>query len=207
MRRLLLSLLFLSFASPVFAAASRGRTIDEIPSARESLLRGVSPRFYKTLLISPVSGWVAVRGELAGTGLVGTRVIHSELDGRYDALALELANNIQIIGNSNFGSLHSRGVLVHVLIYDIADGRLAVSFANLEDTGGSQWRYYGAAWMSVEKRNHLWVTINPLTLAPHELRGARMYTVQVEAPGPARVPLPRAVGNKFLPGTPQNLPK
>lgn len=136
---------------------------------------------------------------------IGRHVIHSELDGRYDALALELANNIQIIGNSNFGSLHSRDVLVHVLVYDIADGRLAVSFANLEDTGGSQWRYYGAAWMSVEKRNHLWVTINPLTLAPHELRGSRMYTVQVEAPGPARVPLPRAIGSRVSTTVPQSM--
>src|SRR3954470_922234 len=121
MRRLLFSLLFLVFVHSAFAVVSQPRSINDIPTARESLLRGVSPKFYKTLLISPVTGWVAVRGELAGTGLVSTRVIHSELDGRYDALALELANNIQIVGSSNFGSLHSQAVIVHLLIYDIAD--------------------------------------------------------------------------------------
>src|SRR4051795_10345006 len=204
MRRLFVFLLLLIFANPAFAVVQGRRSISDIPTARETLLRTINPKFYKTLLISPVEGWVVVRGQLNGTRLGNTRVIHSEMNGEYDSLALDLANNLYLLGNSNFGSLTSRNVLVHLLIYEIADGRLAVSYSNFEDAEGSQWRYYGAAWMSVEKANHLWVTINPLTLAPRELRGARMYTVQVEAPGSARVPLPRAIGNKFLPGTPQN---
>jgi hypothetical protein len=56
-------------------------------------------------------------------------------------------------------------------------------------------RYYGAAWMAVEKPNHLWVTIEPQRLAPHEQRGPRMYTLAVES-APARANLPRAVGTR-----------
>lgn len=54
-------------------------------------------------------------------------------------------------------------------------------------------RYYGAAWIAVEKPNLLWVTIEPQRLAPHEQRGPRMYTLAVESP-PARANLPRVVG-------------
>src|ERR1044071_9195343 len=80
-------------------AASTSRRLGDIPGARESLLRIVSPRFYRTLLISPVEGWVVVRGQLvAGTHMFGARIIHSELGGAYDQLALDLANNLVVIG-------------------------------------------------------------------------------------------------------------
>src|SRR3954452_8907452 len=207
MRRLSVFLLLLIFANPAFALVQGRRSISDIPTARETLLRTVNPKFYKTLLISPVEGWVVVRGQLNGTRLENMRVIHSEMNGEYDSLALDLANNLYLLGNANFGSLTSRNVLVHLLIYEIADGRLAVSYSNFEDAEGSQWRYYGAAWMSVEKANHLWKTINPYDLSRTEARGPRTYTFGVEAPTPPRNPLPRAVGNRFLPGTPQNLPK
>jgi hypothetical protein len=207
MRRFFLPLLCLLLAHPAFALVQGQRSLNDIPTARETLFRTVSPKFYKTLLISPVRGWVAVRGQLSGTRVYNPRVIHSEMNGEYDPLAVELANNLHLEGNSNFGSLTSRNVLVHLLIYEIADGRLAVSFANFEDAEGSQWRYYGAAWMSVEKANHLWVTINPRNLTRTEARGPRTYTFGVEAPTPPRNPLPRAIGNKFLPGTPQTLPR
>lgn len=207
MKRLFFSLLFAAGMQPAHAMVQGQRSLADIPTAQETLLRTVSPKFHKTLLISPVKGWVAVRAQLSGTRLLNARVIHSELSGEYDSLALELAKNLQVVGFSNFGSNATRNMLVHLLIYEIADGRLAVSFANFEEAGGSQWRYYGSAWMSVEKANHLWVTINPLTLARNEARGPRTYTVGVEAPTPPRSPLPRAVGNKELSGTPYNLPR
>src|SRR5437868_1406199 len=123
---------FLLLVGKTFAAPE-ARTISGIPTARESLWRSVSPKFYRTLLISPVKGWIVARGQLAGTRLLGSRVIHSELGGAYDPLALELAGNLRVLGNTGIGTLSGvRNVLVHVLIYDIADGRLAVSFANLD---------------------------------------------------------------------------
>src|SRR2546421_9191282 len=98
--RLVASVLLFAFLATLNArGASPVRTLADIPGARESLLRIVNPRFYKTLLISPVEGWVVARGQLvSGTHIFGARLIHSELGGVYDQLALDLANNLEVIG-------------------------------------------------------------------------------------------------------------
>ena len=179
-------------------AAPPRRTVDQIPGGREALSRMVSPKFYQSLLISPVAGWIVVRGQLAASRVSGASVVHSEMGGVYDKLALDLANNLNVIGFARNETLQSTpSILVHVLIYEIADGRLAVSFAHLDGAGGSQMRYYGAAWMAVEKANHLWVTIDPPSLAPYEKRGPRTYTLAMENPL-AKTTLPRAVGVPVL---------
>ena len=181
------------------AGASVSRALGDIPGARESLLRIVSPRFYRTLLISPVEGWIVVRGQLvADTHMFDTRIIHSELDGSYDKLALDLAKNLVVIGypHVELGD-QTPTILLHVLIYRIKDGRLAISFAHFDGAAGNQMRYYGCAWMAVEKPNHLWETIEPRILQPHEPRGPRTYALAVESPI-ARSNLPRAI---WSPGT------
>jgi hypothetical protein len=176
------------------SGVSTPRLLGDIPDARESLLRIVSPRFYQSLLISPVKGWIVVRGQLVGGRLSGVRVIHSELGGAYDQLAVDLGNNLRVVGFARTEFTQSTPpVLVHVLVYEIADGRLALSFAHLETAGGSQMRNYGSAWMAVEKPNHLWVTIEPQYTAPYEQRGPRTYTLAIEDPQ-AKTKLPRAVG-------------
>jgi hypothetical protein len=183
-------------------AAPVSRVLGDIPGARESLLRIVSPRFYRTLLISPVQGWIVVRGQLAaGTHMFGAGIIHSELGGAYDQLALELARNLVVIGypHVELGD-PSPTILLHVLIYQIKDGRLAVSFAHFDNAGGSQMRYYGCAWMAVEKPNHLWETIDPKNLQANEPRGPRTYALAVESPN-ARSRLPRALGSRYSHGT------
>src|SRR6476659_9934744 len=76
------------------------RSINDIPAARESLRNMVSPRFYKSLLISPVEAYIVVRGDLANDHLVWSKIVHSESNGAYDALALELANNLQILNGT-----------------------------------------------------------------------------------------------------------
>ena len=176
-------------------AQTKARALDDIPGARVSLLRIVSPRFYRTLLISPVEGWIVVRGQLAaGTRMYGARVIHSELGGAYDKLALDLANNLVVIGypHVELGD-PTPSILLHVLTYRIKDGRLAISFAHFDTPGGSQMRYYGCAWMAVEKPNHLWETIEPKILQRDEPRGPRTYALAVES-SIARQRLPRAIG-------------
>lgn len=179
----------------------RVRMLSDIPAARESLLRIVSPRFYQTLLISPVEGWIVVRGQLAGgTHLFGLRIIHSELGGAYDQLALDLAKNLVVIGypHVELGD-PTPSILLHVLIYQIKDGRLAISFAHFDTPGGTQMRYYGCAWMAVEKPNHLWEPIEPKILQPHEPRGPRTYALAVES-SIAREKLPRAIGQVGMHG-------
>jgi hypothetical protein len=184
--RYLVALIPLVLAGGNMAAAAAGRNINDIPAARESVRRIVSSKFYRSLLISPVEGWIVVRGELAGDHLLGPRVIHSELNGTYDSLALELASNLQILNyTQSETSSSSRAVLVNLLIYQIADAKMAISFAYFEEPGGSQLRYSGAAWMAVRKANK-WVTIDPLRLSPGERRGPRAYAVAVETPGSLR---------------------
>ena len=168
------------------APPSEGRSINDIPAAKEALLRIVSPKFYRSLAISPVEGWIVVRGNLVQNHIAGARVAHSELDGRYDRLALELAHNLQIVDLTRVDMASTgRPVLVNLLIYHIADGTMAISFAQIEGPGGNQLRYSGAAWLAVLKGDK-WVTIEPSRLTPHEQRGPRMYTLAIEPANSAR---------------------
>lgn len=172
------------FLSAQVATAAPARNLNAIPGARESLLRMVGPKFYRSLLISPVEGWIVARGHLVGNHLQGTRVVHSELNGAYDSLALELAKNLFVIDYTTVDTAgRSRPVLVYLLIYQIADARLAVSLAHFDQTGSTQLRYSGAAWMAVQKPNGPWTTIEPKHLTPGERRGPRTYSVAVESPG------------------------
>ena len=187
MKSCVMALVSLALMGGNVAAATAPRNLNKIPAAREALLRMVSPKFYRSLLISPVEGWIVVRGDLVNNHLLGTKVIHSELDGRYDAMAMELANNLQVLDRTYAQTgLRSPAVLVHLLIYQIADGKMAISFAHFDETGGSQLRYSGAAWMAVKKTPNKWVTIEPRLLSPHELRGPRTYTIAVETPNSLR---------------------
>src|SRR5438105_15823180 len=187
MKSCVMALVWLTLTGGNVAAVTAPRNLNQIPAAREALLRMVSPKFYRSLLISPVEGWIVVRGDLVNNHLLGAKVIHSELGGRYDAMAMELANNLQVLDRTYAQTgLRSPAVLVHLLIYQIADGKMAISFAHFAEIGGSQMRYSGAAWMAVQKANNKWVTIEPGRLSPHELRGPRTYTVAVESPGSNR---------------------
>ena len=170
----------------VAAPSGNARNINDIPAAKEALLRIVSPKFYRSLLISPLQSWVVVRGTLMNDHLAGARVVQSEMGGEYDQLALELANNLQIVDYTRSDqSSTNRTVSVHLLVYQIADGTMAMSFAHFDNAGGNQLRYSGAAWMAVQKGN-TWVTIEPRQLTPHERRGPRMYTLAVEPANSAR---------------------
>ena len=136
-----------------------------------------------------MEGWITVQGQLSGNRLATTKVVRSELNGEFDSLALELANNLHVkTYNRATGQSGVRHILVHLLVYRAAEGRLAVSFANLEEAGGTQLKYTGAAWMAVRKSNHLWETIDPPHLAPRERRGPRSYTIAIEAPRKTRLP-------------------
>src|SRR5688572_28584688 len=63
------------------------------------LQRSISPKFSKSLLVSPLEGRVIVRGQLSGSRLSGARIIRSDGQGLYDALARQLANESIIAGN------------------------------------------------------------------------------------------------------------
>ncbi|MFN2623795.1 MAG: hypothetical protein ABR611_13235, partial [Chthoniobacterales bacterium] len=76
-----------------------------------------------------------------GTKLTGARIIRSELGGLYDRLALELAKEATIAGNYTIERPNlTSSVLLHVLVYKIADGRMVLSFTHFDPPGGDQMR-------------------------------------------------------------------
>ncbi|HYJ06938.1 MAG TPA: hypothetical protein VEX43_17540 [Chthoniobacterales bacterium] len=121
--------------------------------------RSISPKFFKTLMVSPVKGWVIVRGNLVGTQISGARIVKSELDGEFDALALKLAKEMEIAGNFSLPSRTGGSVLMHLLIYQIADGTMALSFPHLDGAGGDQQQYFGCAKLAVLKADGKWTEI------------------------------------------------
>jgi hypothetical protein len=149
------------FSTGMLAAPAKGRMLTDLQVIPTRVLqRSISPKFYKSLLISPVEGWVIVRASLSGTRLSGARIIRSDMDGAFDALALQRAREVLIAGNyttdrPNLGS----SILLHLLIYKIADGTMALSFAHLDEPGGDQADYFGCARLAVLKADGKWTEI------------------------------------------------
>jgi hypothetical protein len=170
MKTLLISLVLIASLTPGFAAqpSSANRKIGDMNVIPTRVLqRSISPRFYRSLLVSPVAGWVVVRANLSGTRLTGARVIHSELQGLYDPLALQLAKEALIAGNYSIDRPNIPGsVLLHVLVYRIADGTMVLSFAHLDHPGGNQMEYYGCARLLTLKGDK-WTEIQ----GPESLQG------------------------------------
>jgi len=101
-----------------------------------------------------------VRANLSDMRLFGVRVIHSELNGVYDALALKLAKEARIAGYYSIASPNVRpSVLLHLLIYQIADGTMTLSFLQFDEPGGDQMEYLGCAKLAVLKRDGKWTEI------------------------------------------------
>ena len=148
-------LVLLSFVSTSSAARSpsKGRKLTELNVIPTRVLqRSVSPKFYKSLLISPVEGWIIVRGQLSGTRLTGARIIQSELRGLFDPLALQLAKEAQIAGNFTLERPNVKSsVLLHLLVYQIADATMVLSFAHFDEAGGDQMQYYGCSRLLILK--------------------------------------------------------
>ncbi|MEY2531932.1 MAG: hypothetical protein QOI96_2017 [Verrucomicrobiota bacterium] len=55
--------------------------------------------------------------------------------------------------------LYSHAVIAHLLIYQLKNGKMALSFIHLDDPGGNEFSYYGEPWIAVEK-NGKWEQVN-----------------------------------------------
>lgn len=171
MKRLLIVFILAAFLRSSIAAlpSAQGRTLADMNIIPARVLkRSISAKFYKSLLISPIQGWVVVRADLTGTRLSSPRVIHSELNGAYDSLALGRANEMAIAGyRVTERPNHVPSVLLHLMIYQIADGTMALSFAHLDEPGGDQMDYWGCARLAVLKNDGTWTEIK----GPESLEG------------------------------------
>ena len=163
-----LSLVALFSCSVLAPPVAQGRTLTQLKVIPTRVLqRSVSPKFYASLLKSPIQGWTVVRAQLSGTRLSGMRVIRSGLQGLYDPLALQLAKEAVIAGNYSIDRPNvPSSVLLHVLVYQIADGTMVLSFAHLDEAGGDQAEYYGSARLLVLKGDR-WTEIK----GPESLQG------------------------------------
>src|SRR3954464_8910421 len=101
--RHLLALLVIAAAVQLFAAAppASARTIQEIPNFPLQALRsGVGRKLYSSLAISPVSAWVEAPASVVNGHSMGAQIIHSEGNGVYDKMLLEMANGYTVTGGN-----------------------------------------------------------------------------------------------------------
>ena len=156
-------LLSSSFAATAPNATRRLGDLNVIP--KRVLERTVSPRFFNSLVISPVEGWIVVRANLSGTKLTGARIIRSELGGLYDPLALQLAKEATIAGNYAIERPNlTSSVLLHLLVYKIADGTMVLSFTHFDHPGGDQMQYWGSSRLLTLKANKWTEIMGPASL-------------------------------------------
>jgi hypothetical protein len=160
----------------------QGRRLQELNVISTRVLqRSISPKFYQSLRVSPIQGWVVVRANIVNTRLGGARIIHSELDGAFDELALKLAKEAQITG---YYSIERPGiggyVLLHLLIYQIADGTMVLSFPTFDEPGGNQMQYWGCSRLLVLKDDGKWTEIE----GPEGLHGKGWRVVTAGLPPP-----------------------
>jgi hypothetical protein len=158
-------------AAPAPAPAAKGgkiRTFLDCPNLpREALRSGVSAKFYKSLTISPLDAWIVVRAPLHGINASLAKVVRSDAGGAYDEVALALANSMQVTGlNTTESRINMSAIEVHMLIYKIADGIMAVGFSHVDDPKYAGYRQYGRATIGF-LRNGNW------TFMDNKLPGAR----------------------------------
>lgn len=168
MKPLIIAVLSVGFLSSGFAADTPNATrrlgdLKVIPT--RVLERTISPRFFNSLVVSPVEGWIVVRANLSGTKFTGARVIHSELGGIYDPLALQLAKEATIAGNYAIERPNlTSSVLLHVLVYKIADGTMVLSFTHFDHPSGDQMQYWGSSRLLTLKANKWTEIMGPASL-------------------------------------------
>jgi hypothetical protein len=165
----LLILLGLYSNSTATIPFAQGRRIDELNViSTRTLQRSISPRFYRSLCVSPIQGLIVVRANLVDTHFSGPRIIHSELDGRFDQLAMKLAKDQVIAGYYGLGRPGRVGsVFLHLVVYQIADGTMVLCFPTFDEPGADQIRTWGCAKLLVLKNNGTWDEIE----GPEGLQG------------------------------------
>src|SRR3954469_9499315 len=120
MRPLLIPLVVATVAQ-IFAAAppASARTVQQIPNFPLQALRsGVGHKLYSSLAISPVSAWVMARASVVNGHTMGAQIVHSEGNGAYDKMLVEMANGYSVTGANTIESRLAKDTLnVHLLIY------------------------------------------------------------------------------------------
>jgi hypothetical protein len=161
--RHLLALLLIAAAAQTSAAQqpASGRTIQNLSNFPLQALRsGVGRKLYSSLAISPVAAWVMARASVANGHTTGAQIIHSEGNGVYDKAVLAMANDYAVSGGNTTESRLQKDTLnVHLLIYDLKDGKMAICFSHSDDARYNGVGQVGTAWVGVLESGK-WVTIS-----------------------------------------------
>ena len=129
---------------------ANARTIQNLPGfPLWHLKTSVRPNLYKALLISPVTAWVVVQvSDLAGAE---PKLVRSDAGGVFDKLAKEMAKGWGAVGyNTTESRVQHPTLSVHLLIYKIADGLMAVTFSH-DDQAFYAGQQYSDVWVGVYK--------------------------------------------------------
>ena len=124
------------------------------------LQRSVGPKFYQSLLVSPLADSSVIRARLAGSRLRDARIIRASENPAYNTLAVRVANELTLVAKDR--GAHTRpanSALMHLLVYKIADGFIAVSFAYPEATSGQQHIPLGTVRLSIKKMDGPWTEL------------------------------------------------
>jgi hypothetical protein len=172
MRRVFLGVLslmvLLALSAPAALAARShvsGKTIKDLSADIPLALleRSVGGKFYQSLLRSPIDDWTIVEARVTGTRLSRARVIRGSKNPAYNSLALKFANQLTLVANDpSENARRADSARMHLLIYQIADGLMAVSFGYTETHARQPMKNSGTVRLSVKTREGAWTEIRPL---------------------------------------------
>ena len=161
--RHLLAFLVIAIAVQSSAAPqpASSRTVQNLPNFPLQALRsGVGRKLYSSLAISPVSAWLTARATVVNSHSMGAQIIHSEGNGVYDKMLLEMANGYTVTGQNTIETRLAKDTLnVHLLVYEIKDGKMAVCFSHNDDARYNGVGQIGTAWVGILQGGK-WVTIS-----------------------------------------------
>ena len=117
-RLLLFAFLLVSLTAPSKAPA---RSMLDIPGVPVSALQVYLPNeAYQKLVNAPIKAYIQVRGQVGNNKVTGARVAHSEANGVYDKIAVQMASSMSVYSDI-VGSRIPATVLIHVFIYGLPD--------------------------------------------------------------------------------------
>ena len=150
-RTVAIAILITIVAAPANLSA---RSMLDIPGLPASALQVYMPHeAYSRLVNAPIKAYILVRGQVANNKVSGARVAHTEANGVYDKIAMQMATSMSVYSDISSSRLHTN-VLVHVLIYGLPDNSEdalaiaqndAVGSANLVYSRSLMMRHLGLA--------------------------------------------------------------
>ena len=144
-------------ASP---AAGEVRTMATLPGLPVAGLRAYLPQEdYRRLINEPIKAWITVRGQIVNNKVAGARIAHSEGNGVYDKVSVQMAEGMELFSSETGSRIHA-SVLVHVLIYQLPKGEHAFVLAQNDSVGDAnviysrsiKMRYLGLAGAKPETK-------------------------------------------------------